>query len=87
MKIKIQFSGRTPLFESARRIAEVLRSHSKKAFFAGGCVRDMILGRTPHDIDIATSATPAEIMAMFPKTIALGVSFGVVTILQDGWAE
>ena len=86
MKIKIQLPVKSPLFEAASGIVKVLRSHSKKAFFAGGCVRDMILGRAPHDIDITTSATPAEIEAMFPKTIALGVSFGVITILQDGFA-
>ena len=58
----------TPSFSEAAEIVAELKRHGKKAFFIGGCVRDMLLGAAPHDIDIATSATPEEIQRIFPKT-------------------
>ncbi|HBJ95530.1 MAG TPA: phosphohydrolase [Lentisphaeria bacterium] len=74
----------TPSFSEAAEIVAELKRHGKKAFFIGGCVRDMLLGAAPHDIDIATSATPEEIQRIFPKTYAVGASFGVVTVLRNG---
>jgi len=55
------------------------------AYFAGGFVRDILLGRESLEIDIATSAKPQQIMSLFPKTIAVGASFGVVVVLADGY--
>ena len=66
---------------------EVVRKLSDKghrAVFAGGCVRDMLRGKQPKDFDVATSATPQEVMAIFPRTVPVGVAFGVVRVLSRG---
>ncbi len=54
------------------------------AYFAGGFVRDLLLGKESSEIDIATSAKPEEIQALFPKTIDVGISFGVVIVVFEG---
>ena len=46
----------------------------------GGCVRDLLLGREPADYDVATSATPDEVMRIFPQTYTVGAQFGVVLV-------
>jgi putative nucleotidyltransferase with HDIG domain len=61
-------------------IIETLRYHGFQAYLAGGCVRDLLLGREPADFDVATSATPAQVMKIFPETYAVGVQFGVVLV-------
>jgi putative nucleotidyltransferase with HDIG domain len=61
-------------------IIKELRQHGFQAYLAGGCVRDLLLKREPADYDIATSATPAEVMEMFPDTYAVGAQFGVVLV-------
>jgi poly(A) polymerase len=72
--------------QEATRIVETLRSHGHAAYLAGGCVRDLILAREPTDFDVATSATPDEVMRVFPQTYAVGAQFGVVLvpIRRDG---
>ena len=69
---------------SARRIVERLNAAGFTAYYAGGCVRDMLLGQTPHDYDIATSARPEQVQAMFPRNVAVGAQFGVVCVLEGG---
>lgn len=69
---------------TAARLVERLRDAGHEAYFAGGCVRDMLLGREPKDIDIATSARPEAIQALFPRTLAVGAAFGVIVVLEDG---
>jgi poly(A) polymerase len=66
--------------QHAAAIVYKLREHNYSAYFAGGCVRDLLLGREPADYDVATSATPDEVMRIFPKTYAVGVQFGVVLV-------
>ena len=61
-------------------IIKELRQHGFQAYLAGGCVRDLLLKREPADYDIATSATPAQVMEMFPDTYAVGAQFGVVLV-------
>ena len=68
----------------ARKIVERLQKEGFTAFYAGGCVRDMLLGATPVDYDIATSARPEQVQALFPRTVAVGVHFGVVCVLEFG---
>jgi len=68
---------------AAREICAALRKDGFRALLAGGCVRDMLLGRTPQDYDVATNARPEEVMARFPKTIAVGAKFGVVIVVRD----
>jgi poly(A) polymerase len=67
---------------TALQIARRLREAGFSAFWVGGCVRDLLLGRDPTDYDIATSARPDEIEALFPKTIPVGRKFGVVVVVE-----
>ena len=71
--------------KAARKIAERLRDRGHIAYFAGGCVRDMVRGLTPKDYDIATDARPENVQALFPKTYAVGAHFGVIIVLHDGF--
>src|SRR3954454_14291586 len=67
----------------ALEIAQKLRAAGFEALWAGGCVRDELLGLTPKDYDVATSATPDQIRDLFGhrRTLAIGASFGVITVL------
>jgi poly(A) polymerase len=69
---------------TALKILKQIRKAGFTAFFAGGSVRDKLLGREAKDYDIATSATPDQIEALFPKTVAVGKAFGVIVVVQDG---
>ena len=64
----------------ATSIVETLRQHGRQAYFVGGCVRDLLLGREPADYDVATDATPDEVMRIFPETYSVGAQFGVVLV-------
>jgi len=68
------------LKQFATSIVQTLRQHGFHAYLAGGCVRDLLLHREPADYDVATSATPAQVMQIFPETYAVGVQFGVVLV-------
>jgi tRNA nucleotidyltransferase/poly(A) polymerase len=76
--------SREPSWQTATSIVRRLQENGFNALFAGGCVRDALRGRASKDIDIATSATPAEMQRLFQKTIPVGVQFGVVRVLQNG---
>ncbi len=66
-------------------IVRKLQAAGHTAYFAGGCVRDMLREAEPHDYDVATSATPAEVEALFPgRADLVGKSFGVVIVRLDG---
>ncbi|MCC5849052.1 MAG: CCA tRNA nucleotidyltransferase [Verrucomicrobia bacterium] len=69
-------------FPEAFRVSETLNSAGFQALFAGGCVRDWILGRDAKDIDIASDANPDEVEALFPRTHAIGKSFGVIQVME-----
>jgi poly(A) polymerase len=64
----------------SKTIIQTLRHHGFQAYLAGGCVRDLLLKREPADFDVATSATPAQVMDLFPDTYAVGAQFGVVLV-------
>ena len=64
----------------AKSIIERLRQQGFQAYLAGGCVRDLLLRKEPADYDIATSATPVQVMEIFPDTYAVGAQFGVVLV-------
>ncbi len=66
--------------EAALAAIRLLRRHGHQALWVGGCVRDLLLGREPADYDVATSATPGEVMRIFPQTYAVGAQFGVVLL-------
>jgi len=69
----------------ARAVVERLQNAGFLAFYAGGCVRDALLGLPPKDYDIATSARPKEVQALFPRTVAVGAHFGVICVLEGGY--
>ena len=77
----------TRQFEAALGIVETLRAAGYEAYLAGGCVRDLLLGREPEDYDVATSATPDVVLEMFPRTFAVGAHFGVVLVATGGGAD
>lgn len=78
-----------PNYIAARNIAETLRSADHEAYFAGGCVRDLLLGLEPKDYDVATSATPDVVLSLFPdkKTLTVGAHFGVVLVCEPDGAH
>jgi len=69
---------------TALRIVRRLQQAGHEAYWVGGCVRDMLLGKTPHDYDIATSARPEESEALFKRTIPVGRKFGVLLVVEGG---
>lgn len=68
----------------AERLLRVLRSAGYTAYFAGGCVRDSLLGQNPKDFDIATNATPQQVETLFPGAHNVGAHFGVVVVHSHG---
>lgn len=68
------------MLEDAIQILQTLRTSGHEALLAGGCVRDHLLGKTPKDYDVATSATPEQVAALFPGARMVGAHFGVVIV-------
>lgn len=73
-----------PAREAAAWVAARLARAGHRALFAGGCVRDRLLGLEPADFDVATGATPEQIREVFPKAIGVGESFGVMLVRHGG---
>jgi tRNA nucleotidyltransferase (CCA-adding enzyme) len=73
-----------PHWPAVQRIYHTLIGNGYKAYLAGGCVRDFLLGRVANDLDIATDATPDTIETLFPKTVAVGKAFGVILVVDEG---
>jgi poly(A) polymerase len=69
----------------AREIVARLRESGHIAYFAGGCVRDMVRGLTPKDYDVVTDARPEAVQTLFPRTFAVGAHFGVIIVLEKGF--
>ena len=67
---------------TAESLARRLQEAGHTAYFAGGCVRDELLGVTPKDFDIATDATPVQVQKLFPKSHAVGAHFGVIVVRE-----
>ena len=80
MKFKINIPA------DANELIHTLQNNGHSAYIVGGCVRDSILGRTPHDYDICTSATPSEMLEIFKdkKIIETGLQHGTVTVVVNG---
>lgn len=74
-------------YRAALQIVQTLRDHGFEACFAGGCVRDLLLGVVPKDFDVTTAATPDHVMRLFPRTESVGAHFGVVLVVDDGGGE
>jgi poly(A) polymerase len=77
----------TRQFDAAVGVIKKLRAEGYEAYLAGGCVRDLLLGREPKDYDVATSATPDVVLGLLPRTFAVGAHFGVVLVATYGGAE
>src|SRR6266513_1001079 len=75
----------SPMEKVAREVAARLREQGHIAYFAGGCVRDMVRGLIPKDYDIATDARPEAVQTLFPRTFAVGAHFGVIIVLENGF--
>ena len=78
----------TRKFDAALRVVGELRAAGYETYLAGGCVRDLLLGREPKDYDVATSATPDAVLGLFKRTFAVGAHFGVVLVAdgdEDGY--
>ena len=71
----------------ATSVVQTLRQRGFQAYLVGGCVRDLLLEREPKDYDVATDATPEQVMRIFPETYAVGVQFGVVLVPVPDAAE
>ncbi len=69
------------LFEQARPILEQIQDNGFEAYYVGGSVRDYVMGRNIHDIDITTSATPDEIESIFSHTIPVGKEHGTINVV------
>ncbi|HEY1424929.1 MAG TPA: HD domain-containing protein [Candidatus Acidoferrum sp.] len=70
--------------ELANSICDTLQGARFEAFLVGGCVRDILLGREPADYDVATIATPDQVLQLFPDGVAVGAQFGVILVPRDG---
>jgi len=77
------FTNANPKYVAAREIVLALRIAGHQAYFAGGCVRDLLLGLEPKDFDVATSATPDGVQNIFPTTLAVGAHFGVILVCTE----
>lgn len=76
----------TETIKSALPIVKRLREHHFEAFFVGGAVRDSILGLSIKDVDIATSARPEQVLALFERCIPTGLQHGTITVIIEGLA-
>jgi putative nucleotidyltransferase with HDIG domain len=71
--------------QKEKAIASVkrLREAGYESYLAGGCVRDMLLGKTPQDYDITTNARPDDVVKIFPQTVPVGAQFGVILVIVE----
>jgi poly(A) polymerase len=69
---------------AATKIVKRLQNKGFEAYFAGGCVRDMVLSREPKDFDIATSAKPSQVKDLFKRTISIGEKYGTIIVIEAG---
>ena len=69
--------------ENVNFIIHTLMEHGFEGYAVGGCVRDTLLGRTPQDWDITTSARPEQVKELFSHTIDTGIQHGTVTVMLD----
>src|SRR5271157_4615341 len=69
--------------EAAMSVLKTLHDGGFQAFLVGGCVRDLLLGREPKDFDVTTNARPEQVQGLFPKTVPVGASFGVITVVVE----
>jgi poly(A) polymerase len=69
--------------ELTEQICATLRQRGHQAYFVGGCVRDLELGREPADYDVCTDARPDRVQELFPRSLAVGAKFGVILVVEE----
>ncbi|TPG68633.1 hypothetical protein EEL31_08940 [Brevibacillus laterosporus] len=69
--------------QEMKRVIEALQSNGYLTYLVGGCVRDSLIGSKPKDYDIATSATPDNVIRIFDKTMPTGMQHGTVSVIED----
>ncbi len=69
--------------DHVKTVLDSLHRAGHEAYIVGGCVRDALMGKIPHDYDITTAATPETVTALFPHTVATGIRHGTVTVIAD----
>ena len=79
------YQMKSTMEKTARDVVMRLRESGHVAYFAGGCVRDIVRGETPKDFDIATDADPEAVQKLFPHTYAVGAHFGVILVVENGF--
>ena len=84
MEARFSIGAATAARERAISIVRRLRQEGYEAYFAGGAVRDMLLGKQPQDYDIATDARPETVRRIFPETVPVGAQFGVILVILQG---
>jgi tRNA nucleotidyltransferase/poly(A) polymerase len=82
MGMDINFFKKHPQWPLVEEIVRVLVAEGFQAVLAGGCVRDALLGKEPHDLDVATNAPPEKVESLFPKVIPVGKNFGVCRVVS-----
>jgi tRNA nucleotidyltransferase/poly(A) polymerase len=82
--LHLPYPSRMTESDAAREIATCLHDAGYQSVFAGGCVRDRLLHRPPKDYDIATNATPKQVLELFPKSNEVGAHFGVILVKRHG---
>jgi tRNA nucleotidyltransferase/poly(A) polymerase len=70
-----------PLSDALKKLYAIFSGHGFEAYLVGGAVRDSFLGKTASDYDIATNASPRQVMRLFPRVIPTGIAHGTVTVL------
>jgi poly(A) polymerase len=80
-----EITDKSLLKETAIGIVKHLRENDFSALFAGGCVRDMLMGSAPEDYDIATDARPDDIINIFKRTVPVGIHYGVILVIENGF--
>ncbi len=83
--MRLHLPTRNELLDAATALVRRLVDAGHEAYFAGGAVRDLAMGIQPEDVDIATSATPEEVMSLFSRHVPVGAAFGVVLVLFRGF--
>ncbi|HET6466442.1 MAG TPA: CCA tRNA nucleotidyltransferase [Nitrospiria bacterium] len=83
--VAVKYTIMSAMAEKAIEIVKILREGGFRAYWAGGSVRDLVMGHKPQDYDVATDARPEQVMKLFSKTVPVGVSFGVVKVIEDGF--
>ena len=84
-RVAVEYTIMSAMAEKAKEIVKVLREAGFRAYWAGGSVRDLVMGHEPQDYDVATDARPEQVMKVFSKTVPVGVSFGVVKVIENGF--